>query len=87
MHPFTAATIAARQAVLEILHDGGPIVINVEKKIGTHLSNKQCDAIWAALATLEAELRDTTTPAEITEARQLLTDHAYEAQEKPEVDG
>ena len=86
MHAFTAATILTRQAMLDILRDGGPVVVNVEQKIGTYLSDQQCDAIMAALATLEHEIA-VGSDQEITEAHRVITDQAYAAQEAPEVDG
>ncbi|MGC5078493.1 hypothetical protein [Agrococcus sp. DT81.2] len=85
MHPFTAATIAARQSALHVLADGGPVVIDVEKRIGTHLSDKQYADLNAALETLRCEFRDIHA-ADTAEAMRVLTDHAYEAQEAIEVD-
>jgi hypothetical protein len=85
MHPFTAATIAVRQAALNVLADGGPVVIDVEKRIGTDLSTKQYADLNAALETLRCELQS-VNDADHTEALRTLTDNAYAAQERIEVD-
>lgn len=85
MHAFTAATIAARASALDVLCDGGPVIIDVETKLGTSLSDKQYADINAALETLRAEIQ-AGSAYEITEARRILTDNAYAAMEAVEVD-
>lgn len=85
MHPFTAATIAVRQSALNVLTDGGPVVIDVEKRIGTELSKKQYADLNAALETLRHELQ-AINDHDHAEAMRILTDHAYAAQDGIEVD-
>lgn len=85
MHDFTAATIAVRQSALTVLADGGPVVIDVEKRVGTELSDKQYADLNAALDTLRHELQ-TVNNTDHAEAMRILTDHAYAAQERIEVD-
>lgn len=85
MHDSTVTTIAARQAVVDILRTGTPIIVHLETGIGTYLSDSQCDYIMAALYTLIDEI-PIGTDAEIREARRILTDRAYAAQEAIEVD-
>lgn len=85
MHPFTAATIAVRQSALYVLADGGPVVIDVEKRVGTELSDKQYADMNAALETLRCELQ-TFLESDIHEAMRILTDHAYAAKDGIEVD-
>lgn len=85
MHTFTATTILARAIVLDLLNDGGPIVIDLQNRIGTYISDKQHEAVMAALTTLTHEI-DSGTDAEIREAQHILTEQAYAAQESIEVD-
>lgn len=85
MHPSTAATIMARQAIIDLCHDGDTVVIDVEKKVATWLTDEQAEAIRAALEVLELEIRS-GTDQEIREARQILTDQARAAQEAPAED-
>lgn len=85
MHDFTATTIATRKAVVDILLTGTPIIVHLESGIGTYLSDTECDEIMAALYTLIDEI-PIGTDAEIREARRILTDRAYEAQDAIEVD-
>ena len=85
MHPFTAATIAVRQSALHVLADGGPVVIDVERRIGTELSDQQYAHLNAALETLRLELQ-TVNAHDHTEALRILTDRAYAAKEAIEVD-
>ena len=87
MHPSTAMAITARQALLHICKTGDPVEQIIADHLGTYLSEQQIDDLWATLSVLECEIADTTTDHDITEARQLLTDRAYQAQEGPEVDG
>lgn len=85
MDDFTAATIAVRQSALTVLADGGPVVIDVEKRVGTHLSEKQIAHLNAALETLRHELQEVANH-DHAEAMRILTDRAYAAQEAIEVD-
>lgn len=85
MHTFTAATIAVRHSALHVLADGGPVCIDVEKRIGTELSNKQYADLNAALETLRHELQ-AVNAHDHAEAMQVLTDHAYAAKDGIEVD-
>lgn len=85
MQNFIATTIAARQAVVDILRTGTPVIVHLESGIGTYLSDQECDEIMAALYTLIDEI-PIGTDHEIREARRILTDRAYAAQEAIEVD-
>ena len=87
MHPSTAMAITVRQALLHICKIGDPVEKIIADHVGTYLSEQQIEDLWATLSVFELELADTTSSQDITEARRLLTDRAYQAQEAPEVEG
>lgn len=86
MHDFTAATIAARQSALYVLADDGPVVIDVERRCGVELTDAQYEHLNAALETLRHELGAAGTDHEIHEAMRIITDRAYQAKGRIEVD-
>ena len=87
MHPSTAMAITVRQALLHICKIGDPVEKIIADHLGTYLSEQQIKDLWATLANFELEIAEPTSDRDITEARRLLTDRAYQAQEGPEVEG